>query len=119
MTTGYPPGHHAGPRLEVHEIDQPLSFSIDTVRAVFTYAMALLVVIGGGLILTFAMPTDDVKLAIVGFIGSALTFAFSQEVQSRTARQAATATAASSATRVAEVAAANSGVGPTSGGLTP
>jgi hypothetical protein len=115
----YPPGHEAGPRLAVDDDEQRLSWSIDTIRAVFTYTLALVVVVGGGLMLyatRLEQGSDAVQLAIVGFIGGALTFAFGQEVQSRTARQAATATAASAASKVAEVAAANSGVGPVTNG---
>lgn len=68
---------------------------IDTLRAIFTYTLALVVVIGGfGII--FATRQDanatDTRLMIAGFIGSALTFAFNTEVQTRTARQSAAAT---------------------------
>lgn len=68
---------------------------IDTLRAIFTYTLALVVVIGGfGII--FATRSDagatDTRLMIAGFIGSALTFAFNTEVQTRTARQSAAAT---------------------------
>jgi len=64
-------------------------------RMLFTYILALVVVIGGfGII--FATRQDvnatDTRLMIAGFIGSALTFAFNTEVQTRTARQSAAAT---------------------------
>lgn len=72
---------------------------IDTIRAVFTYATVLVVVIGGFLIifLTRSDPNaTDTRLMIAGFIGSSLTFAYSTEVQTRTARQTAAATYAGS-----------------------
>lgn len=107
------PPHVAGARLEV--IEPPGSgFGIDMVRAVFTYSLALIVVVGGGgiLVLTRADETGDLRVMLAGFIGSALTFAFGQEVQTRTARQAASSTAASTAATTATIAAANGGVGP-------
>jgi len=70
---------------------------VDTVKAFFTYAIALVVVVGGGalLYLTRADPTAaSLQIVVAGFIGSALTFVFGSEVQTRTARQAALATAA-------------------------
>lgn len=70
---------------------------VDTVRAVFTYLIALVVVVGGGAMIFLSRndtsATDTVAI-VAGFVGSALTFAFGAEVQSRTARQAASATAA-------------------------
>jgi len=75
-------------------------WTIDTLRAVFTYITVLVVVIGGFLII-FVTRSDsnatDTRLMIAGFIGSALTFSFSTEVQTRTARQAASATYAATA----------------------
>ena len=70
---------------------------VDTVRAVFTYLIALVTVLGGGAVIFVsrndAGATDTVAI-IAGFVGSALTFAFSAEVQSRTAKQAAASTLA-------------------------
>jgi hypothetical protein len=68
---------------------------IDTIRAIFTYMTVLVVVIGGFLIIYVTrsdLNATDTRLMIAGFIGSALTFAFSTEVQTRTARQSAAAT---------------------------
>jgi hypothetical protein len=69
---------------------------IDTIRAIFTYLIALIVVLGG-FSLIYVTRTEatssEVRLLIAGFIGSALTFVFSTEVQTRTARQAASAAA--------------------------
>lgn len=70
---------------------------VDTVRALFTYLIATLVVAGGGAMLFFARADPaavDLQVVVAGFIGSALTFVFGSEVQTRTARQAATQTAA-------------------------
>jgi hypothetical protein len=74
---------------------------IDTIRAVFTYVTVLVVVLGGFVII-YVTRSDgnatDTRLMIAGFIGSALTFAFSTEVQTRTARQSAASTAAAAST---------------------
>ena len=62
--------------------------STDTIKLIFTYLVVLVVVIGGGVILLTAPVLDElIKGAIIGFIGSALTFTFGAEVQTRTARQ--------------------------------
>jgi hypothetical protein len=106
--------HHAGPRLEVREPDSG-HVPIDTIRAVFTYTIALIVVAGGLLMLflTRSEPASaDLRVIIATLVGSALTFTFGQEVSTRTARQAASSTAASTAATTATIAAANSGVGP-------
>ena len=110
--TLYPPGHVAGHRLDIEDPNAS-PVPIDTIRALFTYVIALIVITGGGIMLFIDRdnPNTSLSIVIAGFIGSALTFTFGQEVQTRTARQAATATAASAAARTAEVAAANSGVG--------
>lgn len=113
----YPPGHQAGPRLEV--VGQGDLLSIDTIRALFTYGICAVVVVGGGWLLFVTRQevlSTDLRIMIAGFIGSALTFAFGQEVQTRTARQAASSTAASTAATTATIAAANSGVGVASNG---
>lgn len=63
--------------------------TIDTVRAIATYTIAAIVVIGG-LVFLYATrnePASDLVAIVAGFIGSALTFVFSAEVQTRTARQ--------------------------------
>lgn len=73
------------------------NMKIDTLRALFTYLIAFIVVVGGGvtLVATRLDPAGgDLRVIIAGFIGSALTFAFGAEVQARTGRQAAAATAA-------------------------
>jgi membrane protein DedA with SNARE-associated domain len=68
---------------------------VDTIRAVATYLIAFTVVLGGGAIIyvSRADPSATDTVAIMaGFVGSALTFVFGQEVQTRTARQAASQT---------------------------
>lgn len=68
--------------------------TVDTIRAVFTYIIALLVVVGGGFVIFFSRndPSSTDTVAIMaGFVGSALTFVFGSEVQTRTARQTNTA----------------------------
>lgn len=64
--------------------------TIDTIRAVFTYSIALVIVVGGGWIL-YETRTDpsvgDFRAVVAGFIGAAVTFSFQQETQTRTARQ--------------------------------
>ena len=68
---------------------------VDTIRAIATYAIAFVVVVGGGAIIFFTRSdpnATDVVAIIAGFVGSALTFVFGSEVQTRTARQAAAST---------------------------
>jgi hypothetical protein len=70
---------------------------VDTIRAVATYLIALVVVVGGGIIIWSSRGDPgaaDVVAITAGFVGSALTFVFGSEVQTRTARQSAAATAA-------------------------
>jgi hypothetical protein len=70
---------------------------VDTIRAIATYAIAFVVVVGGGAIIYLSSgdpgATDTVAI-IAGFVGSALTFVFGSEVQTRTARQSAASTLA-------------------------
>jgi len=76
---------------------------VDTIKAFFTYLTAYTIIVGGGLFL-FHVYADPVAttvgiIAIVsGFIGAAIQFVFGQEIQSRTAHQAAAATAAAQPT---------------------
>ena len=64
--------------------------TVDTIRAIFTYAIALVVVAGGGAMIFVSrnepQATDTVAI-VAGFIGAALAFTFQQETQTRTARQ--------------------------------
>jgi hypothetical protein len=65
----------------------------DSLKLIFTYLVVLLVVAGGG---TELYLTDDTQLQLVlsGFIGSALTFVFSQETAKQATRAAQTSSAA-------------------------
>jgi hypothetical protein len=75
--------------------------AVDMIRAVATYVIAFIVVIGGGMVIYISRgdaASADTVAIMAGFVGSALTFVFGQEVQTRTARQAAAQTAASSST---------------------
>lgn len=69
------------------------STKIDTIRALFTYATALLIGVGGLWAIVNTPMEADTKTIVGAFIGSALTFLFGQEVQTRTAKQSNTASA--------------------------
>lgn len=68
---------------------------IDTIRAIATYIIALVVVVGGFAII-FASRADqsatDTRIVIAGFVGVALQFVFGQEVSTRSARATTAAT---------------------------
>lgn len=69
---------------------------VDAIRAIATYVIALLVVVGGGTAIyqSRADPAAADTVAIfAGFVGSALTFVFGQEVQRRTAKDSRDAAA--------------------------
>ncbi len=60
----------------------------DTAKLLFTYAIATLIIVGGGLML-FASRNEgnsDFALLLAGFIGSAMTFVFGQESATRAVR---------------------------------
>ena len=67
----------------------------DKIKLLFTYLIALVVIIGGGLMIY--APRDpastDVSLLIAGFIGSALTFVFGAESATRATRAAQSSSA--------------------------
>lgn len=68
--------------------------TVDTIRALFTYATALVIIVGGGAVIFVARAdpaSADVVAIVSGFMGAALTFLFSSETQTRTARQTQTA----------------------------
>jgi hypothetical protein len=62
----------------------------DTIKLLFTYLIALVVIVGGGamLFLTKDEPASPTALVISGFIGSAITFVFGQESATRATRAA-------------------------------
>ena len=67
---------------------------IDTIKALYTYTIAAVVVIGGGSALVFLTLESNVSVVVAGFIGSALTFLFGTETATRTARQQQSASSA-------------------------
>lgn len=66
----------------------------DQIKMLFTYLIALLLIVGGGLMLYLIRldPQDSgsatLSLAIVGFIGAAVQFVFSSESATRATRAA-------------------------------
>ncbi len=75
----------------------------DNIKLLFTYLIALLVILGGGLML-YAIRLDppdsnsaNISLLLAGFIGAAITFTFGRE----TATQATRASQSSNAAGVA------------------
>lgn len=78
----------------------------DTLKLIFTYLIALLVIAGGGLMLFVSRldPADsnsqNLSLVLAGFIGAAIQFVFNRETQTSTARQVERATAAGAGTTV-------------------
>lgn len=72
----------------------------DTVKLWFSYVIALVIIVGGGLFLyaTRAEPdSQSLQLVIAGFIGAAVTFVFNRE----SATQATRAAQSSAASAVA------------------
>lgn len=63
---------------------------IDTVKLVITYAMAAVVIVGGGIMLYASRLEDasDFQLVLAGFVASAITFLFGQESATRATRAA-------------------------------
>ena len=59
----------------------------DTLKLWFTYIIALVVIVGGGLMLYFADDTD-LRLVVAGFIGAAITFVFNRESATQATRAA-------------------------------
>jgi hypothetical protein len=76
----------------------------DTIKLVFTYGIAAAVIVGGGIMLylTRLDGVSDFQLVLAGFIGSAITFVFSQE-----SAKSATRAAQSSADQASIATAAN------------
>lgn len=69
--------------------------NIDTIKAIVTYLTAMIAALGGmaAIIYIGGNPAQaDTKTIIAGFVGGSFVFLFNQEVQTRTARQAAAAT---------------------------
>ena len=76
---------------------------IDTIKVVYTYSIATLLIAGGILFLYFSRndPPGGQASALVpvvtGFIGAAVQFVFNRETQATTAAQVGKATAAANA----------------------
>lgn len=60
----------------------------DSLKLVFTYLVAVIIIIGGGLMLFYSRNegNSDFALLLAGFIGSAMTFVFGQESATRAVR---------------------------------
>lgn len=81
---------------------------IDTIKAVFTYATALIIILAGfGFLFFYVPPAGDngqaasALLAVTGLMGGASTFLFSAEVATRATRAASASTAAGAAASTA------------------
>jgi hypothetical protein len=62
---------------------------IDTLRALFTYLTALLVIVGGGAFLYYTRLDPDpsqLQLVVSGFMGAAVGWVFSSESATRASR---------------------------------
>lgn len=64
-----------------------MTLTVDTVKAIFTYLTAMIIAVGGLFLIATQELAPDTKTILGAFVGSALTFLFGQEVQTRTARQ--------------------------------
>ena len=79
----------------------------DTIKLIVTYGTAVIVIVGGGLMLWGSRLEEatDFALVLAGFIGAAVNFLFGQESATRATR-AAQRTAAAATTAAAESTAA-------------
>ncbi len=59
----------------------------DSIKLVFTYSIAVIVIVGGGIMLYFT-PDDNLQLVVAGFIGAAISFVFNSESATRATRAA-------------------------------
>lgn len=76
---------------------------VDTLRLSFTYAICFVLIVGGGAML-FAIRLDPpdsgsatLSLAVVGFIGAAVQWAFGRETATQATRAAQSSSAAGAA----------------------
>lgn len=65
----------------------------DTIKLLFTYVIALVVIIGGGAMLYFTQD-GDLRLVVAGFMGAAITFVFNRESATQATRAAQSSAAA-------------------------
>jgi hypothetical protein len=74
----------------------------DTIKIVYTYSIATLVIVGGIVFLYFSRndPSESNTAALIplisGFVGAAIQFVFNRETQTSTARQVERSVAAGS-----------------------
>jgi hypothetical protein len=59
----------------------------DNVKLLFTYGIATIVIVGGGLMLYFTTD-NDLRLLVGGMMGSALTYVFNRETATQATRAA-------------------------------
>ena len=67
----------------------------DTIKLWFTYLIALIVIVGGGLMLYFTTD-NDLRLVVAGFIGAAIAFVFNRESATQATRAAQSSAAQAS-----------------------
>jgi hypothetical protein len=60
---------------------------IDTIKVLFTYSIAAIIVIGGFILISLIADGDSRLAIVTGFVGAALQFIFNRETQTQTARQ--------------------------------
>lgn len=88
-------------------------WGIDTIKVLYTYTIATILIVGGILFLYFSRndPPGGNSAALVpvvtGFIGAAVQFVFNRETQAQTAAQQAKATVAANANAATVAAAAS------------
>lgn len=71
----------------------------DTLKLLFTYGIAFVIVIGGGFFLFATIDVEkaeSTRLAIVGFMGAAIAFVFGQESAKQATRAAQSSSSGSS-----------------------
>lgn len=90
----------------------------DLAKLLFTYAIALIVVVGGGVMLFLVRddPSSPLALVIAGFIGSAITFVFGSEQSTRATRAAQSSAASGAVTATASPPISHSEIDPPGNG---
>lgn len=58
----------------------------DTIKVLFTYVIATILIVGG-LIFLYLTTNDTLIPLVAGFVGAAIQFVFNRETQTQTARQ--------------------------------
>lgn len=76
---------------------------IDTIKVIYTYSIATIIVVGGFIFLYFTRTdppggqSSTMVPLVAGFVGAAIQFVFNRETQTSTARQVERGIAAGSA----------------------